>query len=113
MVGFFAVLEPGNQDVMLWGSSPTPVHKLCALAQQTSQGADLASSLNCTLLAVCVYNPRTREVNCGQPYQHNLWPAMPHDSTLVFHLLCMVRVVDDCYQRPVICGHCVLHIQLQ
>lgn len=67
MVGFFAVLEPRNQDVMLWGSSPTPVHKLCALAQQTSQSADLASSLSCTLLAVCVYNHRTCEVSCGQP----------------------------------------------
>ncbi|KAL0033380.1 hypothetical protein WJX77_006860 [Trebouxia sp. C0004] len=32
-VGLFAVSEPRNQGVLLWGKTPTAVHKLCLLSQ--------------------------------------------------------------------------------
>ena len=63
MIGLFAVLEARNQDVLLWGSSPTPVHKLCTLSASIKPSSDLASSMSCTLLAVCIFNQRTCEVS--------------------------------------------------
>lgn len=65
LVGMFALLEPRNQDVLLWGSLPTPVHKLCALADCTQHSVALINSVTCTLLAVCVSNPRTCEVRAA------------------------------------------------
>lgn len=61
-VGLFAVVEPRNQDVLLWGKSPTAVHKLRMLFQLLPQEADLAVSLKCTLLSVCSTNHRVCEV---------------------------------------------------
>ncbi|KAL3152178.1 hypothetical protein ABBQ32_001269 [Trebouxia sp. C0010 RCD-2024] len=55
-VGMFTVLEPRNQDVLLWGKVPTPVHKLCTLFDGLSGQPSVASSLRCTLLAVCIPN---------------------------------------------------------
>ncbi len=61
-VGLFAVLEPCNQDVLLWGKSPTAVHKLCLLSHSLCGDSKMADSLSCTLLAVCVSNHRVCEV---------------------------------------------------
>ena len=61
-VGMFTVLEPRNQDVLLWGKVPTPVHKLCTLFDGLSGQPSVASSLRCTLLAVCIPNQPICEV---------------------------------------------------
>lgn len=61
-VGLFTVLETRNQDVLLWGKVPTPVHKLCTVFDSLSEQRSVASSLRCTLLAVCVPNQPICEV---------------------------------------------------
>lgn len=62
-VGLFAVSEPRNQSVLLWGKAPTAVHKLCLLSQSLQDDFQMANSLDCTLLAVCASNHRVCEVN--------------------------------------------------
>lgn len=64
-VGLFAVAEPRNQDILLWGKSPTAVHKLCLLSDRLQDVSHLTRSLNCTLLAVCASNYRVCEVGLG------------------------------------------------
>ncbi|DBA76621.1 TPA: hypothetical protein ACH3X2_008668 [Trebouxia sp. C0005] len=61
-VGLFAVSEPRNQSVLLWGKAPTAVHKLCLLSQSLQDDFQMANSLDCTLLAVCASNYRVCEV---------------------------------------------------
>jgi len=62
-VGLFAVSEPRNQSVLLWGKTPTAVHKLCLLSQSLQDDFQMADSLDCTLLAVCASNHRVCEVS--------------------------------------------------
>lgn len=62
-VGLFAVSEPRNQGVLLWGKTPTAVHKLCLLSQSLQHDLQMAGSLDCTLLAVCASNHRVCEVS--------------------------------------------------
>ncbi len=62
-VGLFAVSEPRNQSVLLWGKTPTAVHKLCLLSQSLQDDLQMANSLDCTLLAVCASNHRVCEVS--------------------------------------------------
>lgn len=61
-VGLFAVLEACNQDVLLWGKTPTAVQKLCLLSESLRDDAVMADSVDCTLLAVCASNHRVCEV---------------------------------------------------
>ena len=62
-VGLFAGSEPRNQSVLLWGKTPTAVHKLCLLSQSLQEDFQMADSLDCTLLAVCASNHRVCEVS--------------------------------------------------
>ena len=62
-VGLFAVSELRNQSVLLWGKTPTAVHKLCLLSQSLQDDFQMADSLDCTLLAVCASNHRVCEVS--------------------------------------------------
>ncbi len=62
-VGLFAVSDPRNQSVLLWGKTPTAVHKLCLLSQSLQDDFQMADSLDCTLLAVCASNHRVCEVS--------------------------------------------------
>ena len=61
-VGLFGVLETRNQDVLLWGKVPTPVHKLCSLFNSLMEQPGMASSLRYTLLAICIPNRPVCEV---------------------------------------------------
>ena len=61
-IGLFTVLEPRNQDVLLWGKVPTPVHKLCTLFNSLAEQPSVSSNLRCSLLAVCIPNQPVCEV---------------------------------------------------
>lgn len=61
-IGLFTVLEPRNQDVLLWGKVPTPVHKLCTLFLSLADQPSVGISLRCTLLTVCIPNQPVCEV---------------------------------------------------
>lgn len=72
-IGLFAVQETRNQDVLLWGKIPTPVHKLCSLSDSLLEQCDLISSLRRTLLAICISNQRVCEVRLVHQLAHLAW----------------------------------------
>ena len=71
-MGLFAVLEPRNQDILLWGKTPTAVHKLCMLSKDMPEQSDIADSLNCTLLAISIGNRRVCEVRRALTMQSSM-----------------------------------------
>lgn len=103
-VGLFTVLETRNQDVLLWGKVPTPVHKLCTLFNSLAEQPSVASSLRCTLLAVGIPNQPVCEVMhlhsmhlgfaCGFQHAHQ---SAGHDQLLArcIHLQ-SVNLLLDC-----------------
>lgn len=80
-VGLFTVLETRNQDVLLWGKVPTPVHKLCTLLKSLPEQPSVASSLRYTLLAVCIPNQPVCEVMILQ--MHGSSHSFLYSCTLV------------------------------
>ena len=65
LIGFFALLEPRNQQVLLWGREPTVVHKLGSLPFAFFCDPKLAHVLLPTLLAVTLHSDHVCEVGCG------------------------------------------------
>ena len=99
-VGLFTVVETCNQDVLLWGKVPTPVHKLCTLFTSLPEQPSVASSLKCTLLAVCIPNQPVCEVMIIITQMHGIHaltftPGFMHASLLV-RISCLPGLQNLC-----------------
>ncbi|KAF8399559.1 hypothetical protein HHK36_015426 [Tetracentron sinense] len=53
LLGYFALLHPGNQAVLRWGKSPTILHKVCDLPFVFFSDPELMPILAGTLVAAC------------------------------------------------------------
>ena len=95
-VGLFTVLETRNQDVLLWGKVPTPVHKLCTLFNSLAEQPSVASSLKCALLAVGIPN----QPLCEVMHLHSLHP----DSFLPSNMLTSLLVGINCLRGAYNCS---------
>ncbi|MCO5606287.1 hypothetical protein L7F22_060474 [Adiantum nelumboides] len=62
LLGYFALLHPGNQAVLRWGKSPTILHKICDLPFAFFSDPSLMPALVGTLLAVCYGSEQNRDV---------------------------------------------------
>ncbi|XP_024389117.1 uncharacterized protein [Physcomitrium patens] len=62
LLGYAALLHPGNQAVLRWGKSPTILHKMCDLPFAFFSDPKLTPILIGTLLSVCYGSERNREV---------------------------------------------------
>eukprot|EP00252_Welwitschia_mirabilis_P014058 TRINITY_DN31081_c0_g1_i1.p1 TRINITY_DN31081_c0_g1~~TRINITY_DN31081_c0_g1_i1.p1 ORF type:complete len:1920 (+),score=403.73 TRINITY_DN31081_c0_g1_i1:313-6072(+) len=62
LLGYFALLHPGNQAVLRWGKSPTIIHKICDLPFAFFSDPQLTPILVGTLLAVCYGCEQNRNV---------------------------------------------------
>lgn len=62
LLGYFALLHPGNQAVLRWGKSPTILHKICDLPFAFFSDHLLIPVLIGTLLAVCYGSEQNRDV---------------------------------------------------
>lgn len=67
LIGFFALLEPRNQQVLLWGREPTVIHKLGSLPFAFFCDPKLAHVLLPTLLAVTLHSDHVCEVGSLSP----------------------------------------------
>lgn len=62
LLGYFALLHPGNQAVLRWGKSPTILHKICDLPFAFFSDPLLMPVLVGTLLAICYGSEQNRDV---------------------------------------------------
>ncbi|KAG0561411.1 hypothetical protein KC19_9G062600 [Ceratodon purpureus] len=62
LLGYAALLHPGNQAVLRWGKSPTILHKMCDLPFAFFSDPKLTPILIGTLLSVCYGSERNRDV---------------------------------------------------
>ncbi|KAH7436114.1 hypothetical protein KP509_05G003300 [Ceratopteris richardii] len=62
LLGYFALLHPGNQAVLRWGKSPTILHKICDLPFAFFSDPSLMPALVGTLLSVCYGSEQNRDV---------------------------------------------------
>ena len=62
LIGHFALLEPRNQQVLLWGREPTVIHKLGRLPFPFFCNPQLLHILCPTLLAVSLHSEHTCKV---------------------------------------------------
>ena len=67
LIGFFALLEPRNQQVLLWGREPTVIHKLGSLPFAFFCDPKLAHVLLPTLLVVTLHSDHVCEVRSLSP----------------------------------------------